>query len=94
MHATTNGIWAWLMIQSKSVQEAVRICEEYVAKHPSKDYRLLKRAENPFITGYCLELDVSPVVGPNEASYYQPLMGVMRWMVEIGCIDINIKVSI
>ena len=31
-----NGIWAWSMILSKHVQDAVRICEEYVVKHLSK----------------------------------------------------------
>ena len=39
------------------IQEAVGICEEYVAKHFSKGYRLLKRAENPFDMGNCPELD-------------------------------------
>ena len=31
-----NGIWAWSMSPSKDVQEAVRTCKEYVAKHLSK----------------------------------------------------------
>ena len=56
-----NDIWAWSMSPSKYVKEAVRICEEYIAKHLSKSYKLPKRAENPFKNGYCPELDVSPV---------------------------------
>ena len=63
-----NDIWAWSMSPSKYVQEAVRICEEYVAKDLSKGYKLPKKADNPFKSGYCPELDVSPVLGPNEAS--------------------------
>ena len=59
-------------------------------KHISKCYRLPKRAENPFDMGYCSEVDVFPVLGPDEASYYQFLIGVMRWMVEIEHIDINV----
>ena len=62
---------------SSYVKEAIRICEEYVAKHLSKGKRLPKWAENPFKYGYCPELDVSPVLGPDEASYYQSLRGVM-----------------
>ena len=42
-----NGIWAWLMSPSKYVQKAVRICAEYVAKHLSKGYHLLRRAIAP-----------------------------------------------
>ena len=79
------------MVLSKYSQEAVRICKEYVAKH-IKGYRLPKRAENPFFTGYCPKLDVSPVVGSYKSSYCQSLIGVMKWMVEVGYIDINTKV--
>ena len=73
-----NGIWAWSISPSKHVWEAVRICKEYVARHLSKGYRLPKRADNPFKSDYCPELDVSPILGPDEESYYQFLIGVMR----------------
>ena len=76
------------MSPSKYVQEAV-VCEEYVAKYLSKDYKLPRLADNPFQHGYCPELDVSPVLGPNEASCYESLTGVMRWIIKIGCININ-----
>ena len=72
------------MSPSKYVQEAIRICKEYIAKHLSKGYKLPKRAENLFKSGYCRELDVFLVLGPDEASYYQSLKGVARWMIEIG----------
>ena len=77
-----NNIFAWTMSPSKYVQKAVRICEENIAKHLSKGYNLPKRAENPFESGYCPELDMSPVLRPDEAFYYQSLIGVMRWMIE------------
>ena len=82
------------MSQSKYVQEAVRICKVYVVKHLSKHYRLPKRVENPFAIGNCQKLDVSLVLEPDETSYFQSLIEVMRWMVEIMCIDINTKVSL
>ena len=78
----------------KYVQEAVRICKDYVARHLSKKYRLPKRADNPFESGYSTELDVSPVLGPEKASYYQSLIEVMRWMIEIEQIDMNTEVSL
>ena len=76
-------MWAWSMSPSKYVQ-AVKICKEYVAKHLSKGYRLQKRANNPFESGYSPKQDVFPVLGPGEASYYLTLIGIMRWMNEIG----------
>ena len=69
-----NGIRAWSMSPSKHVQEAVRICDEHVAKHLSRGYECPKRAGNPFKTGYSPELDVSPVLGPDEVSYYKSLI--------------------
>ena len=55
------------MTPSKYVWEAVRICEEYVAKHLSKGSRLPKRAENPFTMDYHPELYESLVLGPDGA---------------------------
>ena len=43
--------------------------------------------------GYEPELDTSPELPPDEASYYNSIIGVMRWMVEIGRVDINTEVS-
>ena len=43
--------------------------------------------------GYKPELDITPPLDPELASYYQSLIGVMRLMVEIGRIDIAVEVS-
>ena len=59
-----NDIWALLMSIYMYVQETVRICEEYVAKHLTKGYKLPRRAVNPFKCGHCLELDVFLVLRP------------------------------
>ena len=67
--STFNYIMASGLRQSKYVQEAVRICESYVAKHLSKVNKLLIRADNPFKSGCCPELDVFPVLELDEVSY-------------------------
>ena len=72
------------MNQSKYVQEATSVYKGYVTKHLSKGCKLPKRADDSFKSGYCTEFDVSLVSRPDEASYYQSLIGVMRWMIEIG----------
>ena len=64
------------MSPSTDVQETARICEEYVAKQLSKGYKLPKRADNQFESDYCPELNVSPVMGPDEPSN-QSLKGVI-----------------
>ena len=56
----------------------MKICNEYVAKHLSKGYKLQKRAGNLLKSGHSPDLDVSLVLGPDEASYYQSLI----WMIK------------
>ena len=43
--------------------------------------------------GYEAELDTSALCEPQEASYFQSITGVMRWMIEIGRVDIDTEVS-
>ena len=40
------------------------------------------------------ELDQSAPLDPELASFYQSIIGVMRWMVELGCVDITTEVSL
>ena len=44
--------------------------------------------------GYVAELDDSPELNPGDASFYQSQIGILRWCVEIGRIDIMTEVSI
>ena len=75
-----NGIWTWSMSPSKYVQETVES-----VKGMSKGYKLFRRANNPFESGYCPKM---------EAPYYQSVIIVMRWMIEIGHTGINTEVSL
>ena len=47
-----------------------------------------RKAENPFKMGYDPELDTSPELDPDEASYYLTIIGILRWMIQLGRIDI------
>ena len=38
-------------------------------------------------------MDVSPLLSHDEASYFQTIIGVMIWMVELGRIDFAVEVS-
>ena len=44
-------------------------------------------------TSYKPELDVSQELDPQEAAYYMSLIGVLRWIVELGRCDICLEVS-
>ena len=52
-----------------------------------------KRAPTPLRQGYRPELDVTPELNAKEANYYQSLIGILGWAVELGRIDIITEVS-
>ena len=50
-------------------------------------------APTPLSSGYRPEIDVSPELGGEEASYFHSLIGVLRWIVERGRADMDCEVS-
>jgi hypothetical protein len=86
-----NGVEAWCNSSSQYVKEAIKNTEAYLAKRGGK--MLKSKTRSPMETNYRPELDVSPVLDPTEANYYQSQIGVLRWAVELGRIDITTEVS-
>ena len=92
-HKTPNGMWSWKMSPSKYVCEACKNCKDHLNNNFDVRYKLPKQAPNPFFMGYEAELDTSKLYDLEEASYFQSIIGVMHWMIEIGRVDIVIEVS-
>ena len=87
-----NGVRAWGMSSSKYIQSAVRNVKDYLAKkYPGRAW--IKRATAPLPSGYEPDLDVTPELDAEQSSFYQSQIGVLRWMVEIGRVDIITDVS-
>jgi hypothetical protein len=85
-----NGNRAWAFGSCQYVQTAVRNVEDHLAKSGEK---LPYKAPTPLSSGYRPEIDVSPKLGDTEASYFHSLVGVLRWIVELGRVDIDVEVS-
>ena len=88
-----NGVWAWSFSSSQYLQSAVKNVEEYVGKPENSHLKIPSKAETPLTISYRPELDVSPELAPRDAVYYQSLIGILRWIVELGRIDICQEVS-
>ena len=86
-----NGIVAWGISASKYVQEAVRNIEAYIRNN--KLPKLVKRVTAPLPADYHSELDTSKELDPVRAKYYQSQIGILRWAVELGRVDIITEVS-
>ena len=88
-----NGAQAWSTSPSKYIQEVVKNVEKYLHINCG-EMKLANRANAHFPWDYTTELDISPGLDQKRANYYQPLMGVLQWMVEIGRVDMITEVSI
>ena len=88
-----NSVWAWSFSSSQYVQSAIKNVAEYVGKPKNSHLKILSKAETPLMTSYSPELDVSPELLPSDSTYYQSLIGILRWIVELGRIEICLGVS-
>ena len=88
-----NGVEAWAFSPSQYVQAAVKNVEDYLAKPENTRWKLPTKADTPLQTSYRPELDVTPALCPEDASYYMSLIGVLRWIVELGRVDICLETS-
>jgi hypothetical protein len=82
-----NGVVAWGMSSIKYVQSAVQNDQYYMMALPG-DHKLMKKAHDPLAGGYNPELDDSPDLDPIRANLYHSQIGILRWCVELGRIDI------
>ena len=85
-----NSVSAWAFSSSQYVQSAVQKVETHLKKINKS---LPKQTPAPFTSNYRPEIDVSPALNAFDSSYFQSLIGILRWIVELGRIDITCEVS-
>ena len=64
--------------------------EEYLT---SIEKLLSKHCSPPVPTNYGPELNASEELSEQDTGYYQSLIGVLRWIVELGQVDIYLEIS-
>jgi hypothetical protein len=87
-----NSVIARGTSSSKYVQSAVQNVQEYPEALPGNK-RLPKRAPAPFAGCYKPEIDEIPDLDPIRANFFQSQIGILRWCVELGRIEIMTDVS-
>jgi hypothetical protein len=73
------------------VKEAIRNVQNWLELH--KWARLKSKAPSVLPSGYRPEIDASELCRSKLAHYYQQQIGVLRWTVELGRVNINEEVS-
>jgi hypothetical protein len=88
----------WGMSCEQYVRDAIKHVKDKLKKDGWEFNRKLSDTnyspQQPFSTlNYRPELDSTMICNDDEASYYQNLIGVLRWIVELGRIDIHYEVA-
>ena len=78
------------MSSDKYVKHAITNIEVEFAQN---DQHLQTKAHTPLSSGYCPELDSCPELNEQQPNYYQGLIGVLQWIVELERIDILVPVA-
>jgi len=77
-----------------SAEEYVKQAILNVETELMKEGRQLQgRYSTPMSPNYRPELDYSPLLNDRPAQYYMELIGILRWIVELGRMDIMVDVS-
>jgi hypothetical protein len=67
--------------------------ENIEKKLKSEGRHLSRRADTPMSSGYRPEEDTSVQLEGTDHTYFQELIGILRWATELGRIDIMVEVS-
>ena len=81
----------WGMSSYSYVKDAIKTVELELALVKAE---LPRKCGAPLPTKYRPEVDISPLLNDDQANYYQQLIGILRWAVELGRIDICYTISV
>jgi hypothetical protein len=87
-----DGTAAWHMAADKYVTGALLTIQGLYDEDGAG--RKVKKAKTPLPSGYKPELDITEELDDNMISRYRQLIGILRWAVELGRLDIYHEVSI
>lgn len=87
----TESVNAWGMSSDSYIKRAVKEVERELQQ---VGMSLAPKVVSPMSSGYRPELDSSPLLGPEKASYFMSLMGVLRWAIELGRLDIMVEAGL
>jgi hypothetical protein len=81
----------WSMSAEKYLKEALRNLDRILLQ---ENTRLPTKVVTPLANNYRPELDISPILDAAHHTLYMQLVGILRWAVELGCIDIHLSVAL
>ena len=86
-----DGAEGWYMYQEKYVRDSVENTDQNIMKY---NQHLPTRCKTPTMTVYCIETDTQPNIKAEGMIHCQEMVGVIRWVVELGRVDIILETEI
>eukprot|EP00957_Ditylum_brightwellii_P084990 6462864-Ditylum_brightwellii.AAC.1 len=91
-----DGTTAWSMVSKQYVKAAVETVTNLLLEdgRELKPPSAKKAHKGPLPTTYKPELDTTRELNPDNVQRYQQIIGILRWAIELGRVDILHEVSI
>jgi len=80
----------WALSSEQYIKEALKNIESHLADKG----RTLRKSNQPMPSSYLPELDITPLLQEDDVHFYQSQISILRWMVELGRLDIYINVAL
>jgi hypothetical protein len=87
-----NSVQCWTITSQDYVKAAVKNVEETIRRLGNRFPT--SNIDTPMNITYSPEMDVTEELNESDVTYFQELMGVLRWSTEIGRVDILLEVSL
>ena len=88
---SVDGFEGWTMSSENYVKSAIENIEQTLAE---TNQRLPTKCQTPLSSGYRPEFDTSSELKTEGLQRYQTLIGILRWAVELGRVDILLETSL
>ncbi len=101
----SNGKVKWAMDSKTYIKNAIKVVERSVDRRrrsgskaevdsaeDDPEAKLKLTARNPFPSSYKPEMDVTPELNDKMGSRFLQLIGILRWAIELGRLDIFVEV--
>ena len=89
-----NGEECWSMDSKRYVKAAIKVVHGLLAEDGRELKTSKSKHEGPMPINYEPELDATPHCDEEHASRYRQIIGILRWAIELGRIDILTEVSL
>jgi len=89
-----RGVWMWGLSSKIYTNKVLKQVELMLSERGAKDRLNTKHCRTPLATNYKPELDQTDLCDADGLALYQGLIGILRWLVELGRMDIMYSVSV